>query len=81
MPMPAATNAGSIEGIEGESPAARFVARKPIVNMIAPPVMMPRKPFLSANLPAGCAIKIMLPGMTVSKSPVFMGLKPQTSIA
>ena len=35
MPMPAATNAGSIEGIEGESPAARFVARKPTVKMIA----------------------------------------------
>ena len=81
MPIPAATSAGSIESIDGESPAIRFVARKPIVKIIAPPVITPRKPFLSANRPAGWAIKIMLPGITVKRRPVFIGLNPQTSIA
>ena len=79
--MPAAISAGIIAGIDGETPAAKFVARKPAVKMIPPPTITPRKPFLSANRPAGCAMKTMLPGITVNKRPVFIGLKSQTSIA
>ena len=81
IPIPAATSAGTIESIDGASPAIKLVVRKPTVKMIPPPTITPRKPFLSANRPAGCAIKTILPGITVNKRPVFIGLKPQTSIA
>lgn len=74
IPIPAAISAGSIAGIDGESPAVKFIIKKPKVKIVDPVAITPRKPFLSANRPASRAIKTIVPGITVNKRPVLIML-------